>query len=143
MAQVENIFPDLEKTLSIVHGPTDIPLVSLTLGQLIEQQSRTFHDRPCIVCPETGARWTFGRLNHESVCLAKAMIALGIKVGDRVAVMAGNCEQYASIFFAAARTGAILVVVNNTYTSDELKYALSYTGQFFFYKSHPIISSLM
>jgi acyl-CoA synthetase (AMP-forming)/AMP-acid ligase II len=45
-----------------------------------------------------------------------------------VGVMAGNCEQYISVFFAAARVGAILVVLNNTYTPSELSYALSHSG---------------
>ncbi|KAK5206372.1 hypothetical protein LTR20_006804 [Exophiala xenobiotica] len=41
--------------------------------------------------------------------------------------MAGNCEQYVSVFFAAMRIGCILVILNNTYTSSEAQYALSFT----------------
>ncbi|KAL1989795.1 hypothetical protein VTN49DRAFT_6992 [Thermomyces lanuginosus] len=41
--------------------------------------------------------------------------------------MAGNCEQYVSLFFAAAYVGAILVVINNTYTKPEIMYALGHT----------------
>ncbi|KMU92604.1 acyl-CoA synthetase [Coccidioides immitis H538.4] len=56
------------------------------------------------------------------------LLAKGIKRGDRIGVMAGNCEQYVSLFFAAARVGAILVVINNTYTCPELMYALKHVG---------------
>lgn len=123
----ESQFP-LGKSVSLLQGPTNPPLSSITLGQLIEKQSQTFYGKECIVCSWTGARWTYGRLNQESILLARAMIALGVGKGDRVAIMAGNCEEYASIFFATARIGAILVVINNMYTCDELKYALDYTG---------------
>jgi len=45
--------------------------------------------------------------------------------------MAGNCEQYAAIFFAATRIGAILVILNNTYTPTEAQYAIDFSGMFF------------
>jgi long-chain acyl-CoA synthetase len=56
---------------------------------------------------------------------------MGIQKGDRIGIMAGNCEQYISVFFAAARVGAILVVLNNTYTPSELYYALGHTGMYY------------
>ena len=43
--------------------------------------------------------------------------------------MAGNCEQYAAVFFAATRIGAILVILNNTYTATEAQYALGFSGK--------------
>lgn len=60
--------------------------------------------------------------------MARALLKLGIRVGDRVGIMAGNCEQYASLFFAATRIGAILVILNNTYTPTEAQYALEFSG---------------
>ncbi|OAL18527.1 hypothetical protein AYO22_10504 [Fonsecaea multimorphosa] len=41
--------------------------------------------------------------------------------------MAGNCEQYVSVFFACMKTGCILVILNNTYTASEALYALKFT----------------
>jgi acyl-CoA synthetase (AMP-forming)/AMP-acid ligase II len=67
-------------------------------------------------------------LRQESILLAKALLARGIRPGDRIGIMAGNCEQYASVFFACMRIGCILVILNNTYTSSEARYALKFTG---------------
>jgi long-chain acyl-CoA synthetase len=53
---------------------------------------------------------------------------MGIGVGDRVGIMAGNCEQYAAVFFSATRVGAILVILNNTYTPTEALYGLRFSG---------------
>jgi long-chain acyl-CoA synthetase len=120
--------PSVPQQLSIVYGPTQPELLDVTLGELLTLQSLQYGDYECLVFPWTGARWTYADLNDEADRVARGMLAMGIKKGDRVGIMAGNCEQYISIFFAAARVGAILVVLNNTYTPSELYYALNHTG---------------
>jgi len=129
--------PSLEQTLpqsnkqklSIIHGPIDPPLVDLTLGELLNLQCLHYGTRECLVIPWTGARWTYNELNHQSSLLAAALLDMGIGVGDRVGIMAGNCEQYAAVFFAATRIGAILVILNNTYTPSEAQYGLKFSGK--------------
>lgn len=113
--------------LSILHGPNDPPLVDLTLGELLELQTYQFGTKECLVIPWTGARWTYNELNQQSSSLAQALLDMGIGVGDRVGIMAGNCEQYAAIFFAVAKIGAILVILNNTYTPTEAMYGLKFS----------------
>lgn len=115
--------------LSLLHGPTDPPLVDLTLGELLNLQCLHHGTEECLVIPWTGARWTYNELNHQSCLLARALLEMGIGPGDRVGIMAGNCEQYAAVFFAATRIGAILVILNNTYTSTEAQYALGFSGE--------------
>lgn len=56
---------------------------------------------------------------------------VGIRPGDRVGIMAGNCEQYVATIFAVARVGGILVVLNNTYTPKEALRGLRHTGMSF------------
>lgn len=90
--------------LSVLEGPVDPPLVDLTLGELLENE-----------------------LNQQSSSLSQALLDMGIGVGDRVAIMAGNCEQYAAVFFAVAKIGAILVILNNTYTPTEAMYGLKFS----------------
>ena len=113
---------------SILHGPVDPPLLDLALGELLDHQCQDNGERDCLVIPWTGARWTYDELNRQSSLLARALLAEGIGLGDRVAIMAGNCEHYAAVFFAVARIGAILVILNNTYTPTEAQYALDFTG---------------
>ena len=116
------------RQLSFLQGPTDPPLVDLTLGEMLSLQCLHYGTRECLVIPWTGARWTYNELNHQSGLLARAMLAMGLGVGDRIGIMAGNCEQYAAVLFAATRIGAILVILNNTYTPTEALYALSFSG---------------
>ena len=117
-----------EQQLSLLEGPVDPPLVDLTFGELLDLQCQHHGTQECIVTPWTGARWTYNELNHQSSQLARGLMALGIGVGDRVGIMAGNCEQYASVLFAVARIGAILVILNNTYTPTEAQYAPKFSG---------------
>ncbi|KAH8689374.1 putative long-chain-fatty-acid-CoA ligase [Talaromyces proteolyticus] len=114
--------------LSIVQGQTNPPLWEVTLSELLELQCLQHRDSDCLVVPWTDTRWTYGQLKEESERLARGLIAKGIKHGDCVAVMAGNCEQYVSLFFATAVVGAIFVVINNNYTESELLYALKHTS---------------
>ena len=114
--------------LSFLQGPVDPPLVDFTLGELLDLQCQHHGTEECIVIPWTGARWTYNELNHQSRVMAQALLSMGIGMGDRVGIMAGNCEQYAAIFFAVARIGGILVILNNTYTTTEAEYALKFSG---------------
>ncbi|KAF1812367.1 long-chain-fatty-acid--CoA ligase [Eremomyces bilateralis CBS 781.70] len=114
--------------LSILHGPSDPPLVSLTLSGLLDLQCFRYGERECLIVPWTGARWTYSQLRDESIKVAKLLLDVGIRKGDRVAIMAGNCEQYVAVVFAVARVGAVLVVLNNTYTANEALRAMRHTG---------------
>ncbi|KAF2498215.1 long-chain fatty-acid-CoA ligase [Lophium mytilinum] len=96
--------------LSFLTGPTDPPLLSLTLASLLDLQALRFASSEFLVFPWTGARWSFERLRAESVALAKGLVALGVRRGDRVGVMAGDCEEFVALVFACGRIGAILVL---------------------------------
>ncbi|EGY22525.1 Acyl-CoA ligase sidI like protein [Verticillium longisporum] len=124
--------------LSILHGPVDPPLVDLSLGELLELQTYHHGTKECIVIPWTGTRWTYNDLNQQTLLLAQALLNQGIGVGDRVGIMAGNCEQYAAVFFAVARIGAILVILNNTYTPTEAMYALKFSDCKIFFTTQKI-----
>ncbi|KAJ9214307.1 hypothetical protein DTO166G4_4152 [Paecilomyces variotii] len=124
--------------LSIVHGPRQPELLDITLGELLTLQSLQHQNSECLVVPWTGTRWTYGDLEKESYRLAQGLLAVGIQKGDRVGIMAGNCEQYVSVFFAAAKVGAILVVLNNTYTPSEVYYALDHADIKFLFMSPTI-----
>lgn len=117
-----------EQIQSIVHGPAETPLLDFRLAELLDFQCERYGAQECLVIPWTGARWSYGFLRQESIWLARAMAARGIRPGHRIGIMAGNCEQYTAVFFACMRVGAILVILNNTYTASEALYALNFTA---------------
>ncbi|GAD96523.1 hypothetical protein ATEG_05074 [Paecilomyces variotii No. 5] len=133
----ESVTPQTQQ-LSIVHGPQQPELLDITLGELLTLKSLQYRNSECLVVPWTRTRWTYGDLEKESYHLAQGLLAAGIQKGDRVGIMAGNCEQYVSVFFAAAKVGAILVVLNNTYTPSEVYYALDHADIKFLFMSPTI-----
>lgn len=115
--------------LSFFHGPADPPLVTVSLGEFLDLQCERFGEREALVFPWTNTRWTYNDLKEESSKLARYLFSRGVRPGDRVAILAGNRVEYASVFFACMRIGAVLVILNNTYTIPEAEYALQYTGK--------------
>jgi acyl-CoA synthetase (AMP-forming)/AMP-acid ligase II len=126
---VDGTFTDPASNLSVVHGPSEPTLVNLTMGELLENQCEIHGDKECLVLPYTSTRWTYRHLQDQSHQLAKALLALGLKHGDRVGIMAGNCEEYVALFFATSYIGCILVVLNSTYTTMEAQNALRHSGK--------------
>ncbi|MBM4445685.1 MAG: AMP-binding protein, partial [Chloroflexi bacterium] len=80
-------------------------------------------DRECVVFE--GRRYTYAQINERSNRLANALTGLGVKKGDRVAIIQVNCSQYLETYYAVAKTGAILVPLNFRAKEDELSYMLS------------------
>lgn len=117
-----------EAELSIVYGPVEPALLDWTLTDLLDEQCRLRGEKECLIVPFSDTIWTFADLREKSRSLAKGLLALGIKRGDRIGILAGNCEEYVATFFAAGYIGAILVVLNSTYTAAEAKYALNHSG---------------
>ncbi|CZS92713.1 related to long-chain-fatty-acid-CoA ligase [Rhynchosporium graminicola] len=114
--------------LSIVHGELEPPLRDLTLGSLLDEQCEIRGDKECLVVAHTGVRWTYSKLQQQSRILAKGLLAVGLEKGDRIGILASNCEEYAATFFAAGYLGCILVVLNATYTAEEALHALKHSG---------------
>ncbi|KAH8817446.1 hypothetical protein F5884DRAFT_668161 [Xylogone sp. PMI_703] len=113
---------------SLLQGPSYPPLQHITLGHLLDKQTIAQGLRECIVCPTLNTRWTYSTLQRESLEIARGFLAIGVKSGDRIGILAGNCAEYVAVFFAVAYIGGILVVLNNTYTTPEALRALAHSG---------------
>lgn len=75
-----------------------------------------------------GGTLTYRELNSYADRFAAALAKLGVKSGDRVAVMLPNSPQFVIAFYGALKIGAVVVNVNPTYTAHELKHQLIDAG---------------
>ncbi len=73
-----------------------------------------------------GARISYARFRRESDAFAAGLVNMGVKPGDRVALVMPNCPQFFVAQFGAWRAGAIVSPINPLYTERELKHALNY-----------------
>ena len=68
-------------------------------------------------------RITFDRLRDRVSYIAGALSDLGLKKGERIGILSGNCSDYIVYHYAAAKIGAILLVLNTRHTAQELIWA--------------------
>lgn len=107
---------------------TGEPLRSVTLGALLAERAETLPDTTALIFDadhEKLVSWTYAALNAKVDKLARALIAVDISPGDRVAVMAPNCPEWVFLEYALARVGAILVTVNPACREHEIDYLMS------------------
>ncbi|QYB01846.1 AMP-binding protein [Rhodococcus sp. USK10] len=114
--------------LSHTVGPTELPLLEMTIGDNFDRTAARFPEREALVDVPTGRRWTYAGLRADVDALASALLEEGIVPGDRVAIWAPNCPEWVLVQFAAAKVGAILVNLNPAYRAHELEYVLTQAG---------------
>ncbi len=71
---------------------------------------------------------TYQDMNERSIAMARALLARGLKPGDRVAIAAPNQIEWLELLFGAARVGIITVTLNIRYRESELGYMLTQSG---------------
>ena len=80
--------------LSYHVGPTVQPLKHVTLAELLREQVILNGESEALVSSWQSVRCTYRELDHQSDELAKSFWGLGVRKGDRMAIMAGNCAEY-------------------------------------------------
>ena len=115
-------------TPSYDHGASNQPLLGETIGENFNRIAMAHADRGALVDRFTGRRWTYARLHHDVLALARGLIRLGIDKGDRVGIWAPNCPEWTVLQYATAEIGAILVPINPAYRTDELAYVVNQAG---------------
>ena len=74
-----------------------------------------------------GATVSYGRLEAESDAFGAALAAMGLRKGDRVALLLPNCPQFLIAEFGVWKAGGIVVALNPTYSEREIEQALDST----------------
>ncbi|EKP95558.1 long-chain-fatty-acid--CoA ligase [Thermaerobacter subterraneus] len=75
-----------------------------------------------------GRTMTYGELNQLANRFARVLANLGIRPGDRVALMMPNCPQFVIAYYGALKAGAVVVNCNPLYSPRELEFQLNDSG---------------
>ena len=95
----------------------------MLLGDLLIRNVRKFPHKEAVVFEDT--RYTFSQLNRRVNSLANGLMGIGVRKGDRVAVLANNCLQYMEIYLAVAKAGMVIVPLNYRLVGKELSHLLN------------------
>ena len=98
-----------------------------SLAELLENAVSQYADQPAFI--NMGAVMTYRKLEERSRAFAAYLQnGLGLKKGDRVALMMPNLLQYPIALFGILRAGMVVVNVNPLYTPRELEHQLNDSG---------------
>jgi len=73
-------------------------------------------------------RLSYGKLNELANRMANALASLGVKKGDRVALLMPNCPQFVISYYAVLKLGGIVVATNPLYSARELEFQIKDAG---------------
>lgn len=98
--------------------PTDIEPVTESLYDVLAERARNYPDSPALEF--FGYELNFAQLHDHVVRFANGLRRIGVKRGDRIALVMPNCPQHVISYFAIVRLGAVVVEHNPLYTRSEL-----------------------
>jgi fatty-acyl-CoA synthase len=116
------------QAISYSHGTGTTPLLGQTIGENLRITATRHGESDALVVRPQGFRATYRQLWDMTTDAARALLALGVQVGDRVGIWAANRYEWVVIQYATARIGAILVNINPAYQTPELQHALRLSG---------------
>jgi long-chain acyl-CoA synthetase len=108
---------DVPQTLS--------PYPDRTLVDYLDDLARDHADNAALLFK--GAAMTYGQLQAESDAFAAALVDMGVRPRDRVALILPNAPQFFVCEFGAWKAGATVVPVNPIYSERELEGVLAAT----------------
>ena len=107
------------------------PLISAavrrqTIADALRRTALRLPQKLGIGCGQTA--WTYAEFDALVSRFAAGLAGVGVKPGDRVAVLARNSHGFAALRFALARRGAVMVPINFMLKADEVAYILRHAG---------------
>jgi len=108
--------------------PSDVPqslapYPDESVFSMLDSAARRFPDRPAVAW--FGAHMRYDELLREVERCSAMLAGLGVRKGDRVAMIMPNCPVFTIAFYACMRLGAVAVGNNPVYTAREMAHQLA------------------
>jgi len=116
------------KKLSYTNGASNIPLLGETIDENLRKTVAKFPNNEALISAHQHYRATYTEFYEQVTAVAKGLIALGVKSGDRVGIWSPNCYEWTLLQYATAKIGAIMVNINPAYRTSELIYVINQSG---------------
>lgn len=121
--------------LSYVYGASDVPLLGQTIGGNLKSTVEKHPNQEALVCVHQDYIATYQEFYNQTTAIAKALLFLGAKSGDRIGIWSSNRYEWVLLQYATARIGTILVNINPAYRTHELTYVLNQSEVRFIFSS--------
>ena len=127
--------------LSYVYGTSEVSLLGQTIGANLKSTVEKYPHQEALVCVHQNYRATYQEFYNQTTAVAKALLLLGAKAGDRIGIWSSNRYEWVLLQYATARIGTILVNINPAYRTHELTYVLNQSEVRFIFSSLSFKSS--
>lgn len=121
--------------LSYVYGTSEVSLLGQTIGANLKSTVEKYPHQEALVCVHQNYRATYQEFYNQTTAVAKALLFLGAKAGDRIGIWSSNRYEWVLLQYATARIGTILVNINPAYRTHELTYVLNQSEVRFIFSS--------
>jgi long-chain acyl-CoA synthetase len=98
--------------------------MNTTIGKIFDLTVMKFPNKEALYDVRKNVRFTYSEWNVEVNRLANALLADGVKKGDRVSTFMFNTEELGTAFFACAKIGAVFNPINFRLMGEEVAFIL-------------------
>jgi len=120
--EFDKAYYNRSKTGTFVWKKYDV--IDLTFSEVLDTMAETYPDQYAFKYTTLDYTRTYAQFRRDVDECAAALISLGVKAGDHVAVWATNVPAWYITFWATTKIGAVLVTVNTAYKIHEIEYLL-------------------
>jgi acyl-CoA synthetase (AMP-forming)/AMP-acid ligase II len=92
----------------------------MNLGQQLKMNAKNYPQKLALC--DARRRFTYPEVNRRVNRLANRLMAMGLKKGDKLAVLMENCIEIVELYLASAKTGIVIVPVNFRLVAQEVAY---------------------
>lgn len=112
--------------------PTSIDFPDIPLHQFIKDTTKRIPHQTALVTPAAlpllgriSKETSYAELDRASDALAAALVDLGLKKGDRVAIVMPNSVAFVISFYAILKAGGVVAATNPTYPANRMAYQIN------------------
>jgi long-chain acyl-CoA synthetase len=106
--------------------PTDITVEEKSVVDTINEVTEKWKDKTAVVF--YGRKVSYKELRDQIDRFAAALHDLGVKKGDKIALLLLNSPQFIIAYYGALKAGATLTAISPVYVSSEIKYQIEDSG---------------
>jgi len=97
----------------------------MNVGQILTLTANKFPNRTAIIFENV--RFTYQEFNWRANQFAHSLLQLGLKKGEKVAVLLFNSNQFVEIYFATAKVGGVFTPINFRFAPEEVRYIVDHS----------------
>lgn len=113
---------------SYSHGGGQQPLLGMTVGDALDQAVARWSEREALLVPDQVIRWSWHELRKKARELAARLLALGLKLGDHIGMLAPDRAEWVLEQFGTAFAGLVPVNIHPACRPPELESAHNKVG---------------